>query len=315
MILRTKFAIVLAITLAIPGAVAAQTNDIVRYYHTDAIGSVRMITDASQAVVSYYDYFPFGDEWPGSTFPETRKFAAKERDSETAFDYVGARYYASRTGRFTTVDPVLNIEAALTDPQRWNRYAYALNNPLRNVDPDGKEPVTVGLVLWGLYEVGSGIYDAYTAYRTWNDPNASAAERSVATGGLLAGILLPGGGYGTAGRAIVRRGADIVDATETGFHSFSAFKRAFGAAGENMEWHHVVEQTAGNVGRFGAEAIHNAQNVIRLPTEVHRKISAYYSSKQQFTKGLTVRDWLRTQSLEEQRRFGRELLEQYGIAQ
>jgi hypothetical protein len=45
----------------------------------------------------------------------------EERDAESGFDYFGARYYASRLGRFTTVDPALNIEAALADPQRWNR--------------------------------------------------------------------------------------------------------------------------------------------------------------------------------------------------
>jgi hypothetical protein len=37
------------------------------------------------------------------------------------------------------VDPVLNIEAALTDPQRWNRYSYAVNRPLTMIDPDGRE--------------------------------------------------------------------------------------------------------------------------------------------------------------------------------
>jgi hypothetical protein len=32
----------------------------VTYCHTDAIGSVRMITDASGAVLARYDYHPFG---------------------------------------------------------------------------------------------------------------------------------------------------------------------------------------------------------------------------------------------------------------
>jgi RHS repeat-associated protein len=310
--MRRRVCSLALVALLWPAAAGAQGGDEVVYYHTDAIGSVRMTTDAGGAVIARYDFRPFGEAWNPPSTPDPRRFAGKERDSETGLDYFGARYYASTTGRFTTVDPVLDLQKAALDPQRWNRYAYALNNPLRNVDPDGKEPVTVGLVLWGLYEVGSTLYDAYTAHRTLNDPNASATEKSVTTGGLLAGILLPGGGYGTAGKAIVRHGGEIVDAAETGFRSFSAFKRAFGAAGENLEWHHIVEQTASNVGRFGAEAIHNAQNVIRLPTEVHRKISAYYSSKQAFTKGLTVRDWLRTQSLDEQLRFGRELLEQYG---
>lgn len=53
-------------------------------------------------------------------------------------DRVG-RADASNTGRFTTVDPVLGIEQALVDPQRWNRYVYTGNNPLRRVDPDGRD--------------------------------------------------------------------------------------------------------------------------------------------------------------------------------
>ncbi len=52
--------------------------------------------------------------------------------------YFGARYYGSRIGRFTTVDPVVDVKGSLVNPQKWNRYAYTLNNPLRYVDPDGR---------------------------------------------------------------------------------------------------------------------------------------------------------------------------------
>ncbi|MEO8680093.1 MAG: RHS repeat-associated core domain-containing protein, partial [Vicinamibacterales bacterium] len=51
----------------------------------------------------------------------------------------GARYYRGVSGRFTTVDPVLDTDKALADPQRWNRYAYARNNPLAFIDPDGRD--------------------------------------------------------------------------------------------------------------------------------------------------------------------------------
>jgi len=40
----------------------AQATDQVTYYHTDAIGSVRMVTDATGAVVQRHDYLPFGEE-------------------------------------------------------------------------------------------------------------------------------------------------------------------------------------------------------------------------------------------------------------
>ena len=114
---------------------AAQATDEVVYYHTDAIGSVRMITGPAQEVVARYDYLPFGEPWeapPAS--PNTLRFAGKELDAETGFDYFGGRYYASPNGRFITVDP---MQGRLADPQTLNRYAYARNNPLRFVDPSG----------------------------------------------------------------------------------------------------------------------------------------------------------------------------------
>ena len=117
----------------------AQGSETVTYYHTDAVGSVRMITDASGQVIARYDTLPFGEEIPNQfTVQDVRKFAGKEHDYETNFEYFGARYYATATGRFTTIDPVLDIERATLDPQQWNRYAYVRNNPFVHVDRDGR---------------------------------------------------------------------------------------------------------------------------------------------------------------------------------
>jgi RHS repeat-associated protein len=122
--------------------------DSVRYFHLDGLGSVRAITNQAGAVVERHDYLPFGEEWCpgpppgvcGSPPPgQARRFTGKARDTETALDYFGARYYGSKTGRFTTVDPSMTIRENTLDPQRWNRYAYGRNNPLRFVDPDGRD--------------------------------------------------------------------------------------------------------------------------------------------------------------------------------
>jgi RHS repeat-associated protein len=70
-------------------------------------------------------------------------FTSKERDAETGLDYFGARYMSSAQGRFTSADPKQFNAKFLSNPQKWNKYAYTLNNPLALVDPDGREEVTV----------------------------------------------------------------------------------------------------------------------------------------------------------------------------
>ena len=108
------------------------------YYHTDVLGSVRAITDAVGAPVTRHDYFAFGESASPPT-GDPRRFLGEQLDGETGFDHLGARYYRNVWGRFTSVDPVA-VDRALIQPQFWNRYAYALNNPLRFIDPTGLTP-------------------------------------------------------------------------------------------------------------------------------------------------------------------------------
>ena len=53
-------------------------------------------------------------------------------------DYMHARYCSPYLGRFTSTDPVV-VRRSSETPQRYNRYSYARNNPLKYVDPDGKD--------------------------------------------------------------------------------------------------------------------------------------------------------------------------------
>jgi hypothetical protein len=88
--------------------------------------------------------------------------------------------------------------------------------------------------------------------------------------------------------------------------SYSGFTKAMGSAGPGKEWHHIVEQTPGNVKRFGAQALHNTENIVPLDKGFHTRISSFYSSVRRDITGspLTVRKWLSTQSYEAQREFG-----------
>ncbi len=122
----------------------------IEYYGHDALGSVRIVFTASGVATARADYEPFGEGvtiagMPAGPLP-AQQFTGQERDALERQDYFGARYYRPRHGRFAQVDPVY---AGLFDPQQWNRYAYARNNPLSFVDPDGRAI--------SCYETGRGV--------------------------------------------------------------------------------------------------------------------------------------------------------------
>jgi RHS repeat-associated protein len=67
-------------------------------------------------------------------------FTGKERDTESGNDYFGARYYASSMGRWMSPDLVNVTEERMMNPSSTlNKYAYAANNPLKYIDPDGQD--------------------------------------------------------------------------------------------------------------------------------------------------------------------------------
>jgi RHS repeat-associated protein len=124
---------------------AAQTSAGLHHFHPDHLGSSRVVTDAN-ASPTRHDYAPFGEEITASTSDqEPLRFTSHERDynvpntsdTDNAFDYMHARYYEG--GRFLSVDPSVDLEKAVHEPQLFNRYAYVTNNPIRYVDADGRE--------------------------------------------------------------------------------------------------------------------------------------------------------------------------------
>jgi RHS repeat-associated protein len=111
----------------------------VHYYFLDHLGSTAVITNATGTVIEQEsDYYPYGRERVIVGGTSNYTFTGKERDSETGLDYFGARYFGSNMGRLMSPDPG-NIAAVFhpDDPQAWNGYAYARNNPLLYSDPDG----------------------------------------------------------------------------------------------------------------------------------------------------------------------------------
>ena len=145
---------------------------------------------------------------------------------------------------------------------------------------------------------------------------AASAERiilSASEGSIRAILPRNAMAMSSEGSQATARAGALVSKTYRAFKSFRALKRAMGSAGEGKSWHHIIEQHAGNAKRFGAEALHNTENVIKVETEVHTQISAFYSSGRPELGGMVVREWLCTQSYEQQRAYGLKVLRRFGV--
>ena len=107
-------------------------------------------------IIMHQNYTKYNTETPPK-YHQT--FTGKERDSETGFSYFGARFYDSdlMTG-WLSVDPMADKYPGLSP------YNYCAWNPIRLVDPDGRE------IDW-VESFGGTIY--------WDD-NATSLETTKA---------------------------------------------------------------------------------------------------------------------------------------
>ncbi|MGH8488167.1 MAG: RHS repeat-associated core domain-containing protein [Gammaproteobacteria bacterium] len=71
--------------------------------------------------------------------PNEPGYTGKFAEPDLGIQNFGARWYDPRIGRFLSIDPA-GFDPQ--NPQSFNRYAYANNNPYRYVDPDGRAAET-----------------------------------------------------------------------------------------------------------------------------------------------------------------------------
>ena len=122
------------------------------FYHSDHLGSTSYITDDKGNITQYTAYLPYGEllvDEHSSSEDLPYKFNGKELDEETGLYYYGARYMQPIASVWYGVDPLTekypNVSA----------YCYTLANPVRFIDPNGKE-THVALNKDGTYRVIGG---------------------------------------------------------------------------------------------------------------------------------------------------------------
>ncbi len=118
--------------------VFTKTSAGIFYYHLDHLGTPQVLTDKTGTVVWSAQYAAFGLASVGvEQVVNNLRFPGQYFDVETGLHYNYFRYYDSTIGRYITSDPI-GLKGGL------NTYGYAVENPIRFFDYDGKNPIAIG---------------------------------------------------------------------------------------------------------------------------------------------------------------------------
>ncbi|MFF0225089.1 polymorphic toxin-type HINT domain-containing protein [Streptomyces sp. NPDC004629] len=153
------------------GSQAVQSDDgKITITVADHLGTGQLAIGVADLALSQRRTLPFGGNRGNSTgtWPGTKGYIGGTDDTATTgLTHLGAREYDPTTGRFISVDPLMD----LSDPQSINGYAYADNNPVTLSDPAG----------------------------TWIDDGTGHSEPHPRSGNHGSNVGVPRGGTGPSG--------------------------------------------------------------------------------------------------------------------
>ena len=116
------------------------------FYLHDHLGSTSLSLSDNGTVTEQLVNYPYGNprmeqRAASAISGADYKFTGKERDLESGLQYFESRYLENSLGRFISVDPLVGQMGNnnLIIPQSLNLYAYAKDNPLNYIDPDGEK--------------------------------------------------------------------------------------------------------------------------------------------------------------------------------
>ncbi len=151
------------------------TSGNVYYYLKDHLGSNRVVVREDGVVMNKYPRYLAFDELESSTVSvdNAYTYTGKPLDDEHGLDlfYYGARYYDGE-GRFTQIDPSAAKYVYLSP------YVYAANNPLKYIDPDGRD-------IAKAIDYSAAFGASHTLLMVGNDNNGWQSISHEKTGGIV----------------------------------------------------------------------------------------------------------------------------------
>ena len=247
-------------------------TDSMYYTHTDHLGSITEITDNTGTLLQRMQY----DAWGKRSFITNniginnflfdRGYTGHEHLDQFALINMNGRLYDPLLGRMLSPD---NYVQNATGTQGFNRYSYAMNNPMVYVDPDGEFvfiPILIGAAI-----------GAYTGYKIADARGYDMGDWQ--TWGYMAGGAVVGGVSGYLSYAVATSGMAYANTAAIMTGSFtnsvgmsivsggqSPVSISFGAASydiTNNEWGYIGKKgnsTLENIG-YGLGALANLSDI------------------------------------------------------
>jgi RHS repeat-associated protein len=117
------------------------------YFTHDQLGSTRLLTGPTGAVVATYTYSAYGTSSHTGTGSTPLMFAGQYSDAETGLYLMGSRYYDPATAQFLSIDPLVQLTG--------ESYAYGDDDPVDRIDPTGL--LSVGAALSGIGTIADAV--------------------------------------------------------------------------------------------------------------------------------------------------------------
>ncbi|MEU8609547.1 RHS repeat-associated core domain-containing protein [Actinoplanes sp. NPDC048791] len=206
-------------------AVAVRTKAAVTWLAGGQNGTAELSINAADSKVVQRRTLPFGGvRGSTGTWPGERGFVGGTNDALTGLIHLGAREYDPATGRFLSVDPVIDF----SDPQQLNAYAYGRNNPFAFPDPSG--------MWWGWSNTGHlaldviGLVPAFGEAADLVNGVWYAAEGNYVDSALSFASAIPIAGYGASAAKGAKYADEAIDAVDAAVDTAKTADNATDAA-------------------------------------------------------------------------------------
>ncbi len=206
--------------------VRENSADTYYYTYTDHLGSILTATNSAGTVVAEQNFDPWGRKrnttnWTYASVPSVptwlyRGYTGHEHLPEFGLINMNGRLYDPILNRMLSAD---NEVPGVFSTQGYNRYAYALNNPLLYNDPDGEFPLlAAALIGAAVFGTGNLVTHAIRGdVNNFGDGLRYFAQGAFAgaalTTGLVAGASVPILGTVIKGAGLLYAGTSAVGFT------------------------------------------------------------------------------------------------------